>query len=257
MAILVRLRAMNKTERRQRYKKSLNVIPYFFTYLNAIFGFLSILKALDGYYITAAYYIMLAAFMDAIDGRLARALGSTSYFGMELDSLCDAISFCLAPTVLLYCWYPDPVLGLSKFALVVYLCLGLFRLARFNVTAEKQQSYFLGLPTPIAAFFVASLVLYDTWIATHWFKLILSKTILFSLVAFVAVLMVLPIKFYSFKRYKLSAPYDYVKLLIALLAFSLAVAFGYPLLFLFICLYIMTGIIKSLYDMFVQLSNKA
>src|SRR5581483_7627158 len=112
-----------------------------------------------------AYYIILAAFMDLIDGRLARALGSSSYFGMELDSLCDAISFCLAPSVLLYSWFPGPVVGWGTLSLVLYLCLGLSRLARFNLTAEKQQAAFIGLPTPIAAFFVSTLILSDTWIA--------------------------------------------------------------------------------------------
>lgn len=241
--MLMYLKAMT-TAKKRNYKKTLFIIPYLFTYLNAIFGFLCILKALDGDYYTAAYYIILAACMDSIDGRLARALGSASYFGMELDSLCDAISFCLAPGVLLYCWFPEDLGMFARLSLILYLCAGLYRLARFNVTQEKQQTYFIGLPTPIAAFFIASLILSHTWISTHIIKILLHKTFLFPIIAGIAFLMVSPIPFYSFKRYKLKLPFDYIKLLLGFALVTWMVLYGYPLLFFAIVAYILSGIVS-------------
>src|SRR5262245_15894422 len=85
-------------------KKNLFLIPFLFTFGNALCGFLSVIKTLDQEYTLAALFIVLAALMDLCDGRLARMFGSTSVLGMELDSLCDAISFCFAPAILLYSW---------------------------------------------------------------------------------------------------------------------------------------------------------
>lgn len=244
--MLISLKVLRNLSKK-RYKQSLFVIPYLFTYLNAIFGFLSILKAFEGDFITAAYYIILAALMDGCDGRLARALGSASYFGMELDSLCDAISFCLAPTILIYCWIPNTIALPGKLALAFYLCAGLARLAKFNTTTDKQQTDFIGLPTTIAAFFISSLVLYDSWIESHSWKLLLNKPVLFSVICFIAYLMVSSVRFYSFKKYKFNLPKDYPKLLIAVVLFSWAIAHGYPLLLILLSGYIIFCVIKSIF----------
>src|SRR5262245_44761503 len=85
-------------------KKKLFIIPFLFTFGNALCGFMSVIKTLDEEFMLAAFFILLAALMDLCDGRLARWFGSTSVLGMELDSLCDAISFCFAPAILLYSW---------------------------------------------------------------------------------------------------------------------------------------------------------
>src|SRR3989338_3074570 len=120
-------------ERMAQSSRHLKVlIPFFFTFGNVFFGFYSIIKTIEGDFIAAALCIMAAAIMDAIDGRLARFLGTAGDLGSELDSLCDAVSFCLAPSVLLYSWYLHDFghAGLFVPALVLYLCAGLFRLAR-------------------------------------------------------------------------------------------------------------------------------
>ena len=68
-------------------------------------GFLSILNAQIGNYEIACYYILIAAAFDSVDGKLARAIGISSNFGKEIDSLADMVSFCLAPSVLIYNLY--------------------------------------------------------------------------------------------------------------------------------------------------------
>lgn len=237
-----------REQSKRQYKKSLFVIPFFFTFLNAFFGFLSIINSLENNYIAAAYYILLAAFMDGFDGRLARALGSSSCFGMELDSLCDAISFCLAPTVLLYSWYPGEISMFGLSILGLYLCAGLARLARFNSSDKpsSQNGTFNGLPTTIAAFLIASIVLHAGWIATHPCKVLLYKQVLYGLVSFLALLMVSSIKFPAFKKYKISSPTDYAFFVCALIIFSCCLFRGYPLFLCMLTFYLLYGIIYSL-----------
>ena len=172
-------------------KKNLFLIPYFFTYMNAVFGLISILRALEGDYFASGGYILLAACMDAFDGRLARALGSSSYFGMELDSLCDAISFCLAPAVLLYSWHLGSIGFVGTAVLAFYLCAGLFRLARFNCKGSECVQTFTGLPTTAAAFFIASLVM---------FNIDVKNGFLFVFVVIISSLMVSSIGMPSFKK---------------------------------------------------------
>ncbi len=180
---------------KKKGKETLFIIPYFFTLANACFGFLSIISAFDKQFSLAAYCIMLAALMDLCDGRLARAFGSTSSIGMELDSLCDAVSFCLAPALLLYVWKINNISYFGITSLIVYLCAGLLRLARFNVLATtNKKENFVGLPTPLAAIFIAQLVLHFD---------LSSLSFLWSMIIGFSLLMVSNVTFLSFKKSKL------------------------------------------------------
>lgn len=242
--MLARLKII-KEKTKNKYKKSIVAIPSILTFLNAICGFLSIIKALEGKFTFAACYIILAVILDGLDGRIARRLSLSTEFGSELDSLCDAISFCLAPVILIYCWYPDNLGFLAKLSLVSYLCAGLGRLAKFNVTSKDQYKYFIGLPTTLAAFSVTSLILSYKWLSQNLWGIILTKQILFSLVFILAIFMISPIKFYSFKSYKLIYPADYIKLLLALITLVLLFIKGYPILFFAVVFYIVGNIVIS------------
>lgn len=185
---------------RESGKKRLFMIPFLFTFANACLGLLSILYALDDYYVVAAYLIIGAAFVDALDGRLARALGSTSSLGMELDSLCDAISFCLAPAILLYelYFYDDGLLAII--AVGIYLCAGLFRLAKFNITCDSQKNAFIGMPTPAGALLIALSVINYQWLmASSWRSVFTSSYLLMAFVGAIAFLMVSRVRFATFK----------------------------------------------------------
>lgn len=223
-------------------KNTLRALPFFFTFANAALGLLSILQALEASYVTAAYCILLAAFMDSCDGRIARALGLTSTIGMELDSLCDAISFCLAPAVLLYSFslHEFGMLGLA--AVTLYLCAGLFRLARFNTMSDCYQGFFLGLPTPIAAFVLICLVLYNDWLSESVIRIVLNKYLLVAIIISLAVLMVSSILFPSFK----TAPRDrkalYLKSIPLALIAGIAVCKGYPILGTLLLLYLASSL---------------
>ena len=229
------------------YKKSLFVIPFFFTFANAVLGLLSVCKALDSEFIAAAYCILLAAFLDGLDGRLARAFGSTSILGMELDSLSDAISFCLAPVVLLYSWEVQDFGTIGFIVLAIYLCSGLFRLAKFNTISTMQTNNFMGLPTPVAAFFLTCLVLYHEWIQESLAHFLLGKNVLIGLVIFMSFLMISTISFPSFKHNKFSKGVSFYALGAIMIAL-LFVTKDYPIMMILPVVYIFTGFSKGCYQ---------
>jgi CDP-diacylglycerol---serine O-phosphatidyltransferase len=185
-------------------KKNLFLIPFFFTFGNALCGFMSVIKTLDEEYMLAAFFILLAALMDLCDGRLARWFRSTSVLGMELDSLCDAISFCFAPAILLYSWSLYQLSYAGMIVLGLFLCAGLFRLARFNANSGIPTTSFVGLPTTFAAFFFANIIIYEKWLATSVFASVLRPDRLAFLVTVIALLMISSIKFPSIKYVKLT-----------------------------------------------------
>ncbi|RYZ87229.1 MAG: CDP-diacylglycerol--serine O-phosphatidyltransferase, partial [Proteobacteria bacterium] len=123
-------------------------------------GFYAIVQALKTNYMFAAYAIVAAAVFDLLDGRLARLTRSTSKFGAEYDSLCDLVSFGVAPGIMLFQWALNPFGRLGWVACFLFVTCGALRLARFNVQSTRvEKNYFQGLPIPMAAGIVASSIL--------------------------------------------------------------------------------------------------
>jgi len=146
-------------------KRGVYVLPSLFTTMGLFSGFYSLVASIQGNFELAAWAILAAAVFDMLDGRVARLLHAETEFGAEYDSLCDMLSFGVAPAVLVYLW---ALVNLgSDFhrlawlgAFFVVACAAL-RLARFNVKlTEQDKRYFQGLPTPGAALFIATAVLY-------------------------------------------------------------------------------------------------
>jgi len=136
------------------------VLPNLVTTGNMFCGFFAVIQAMKHNFLYAAYAIVVAAVFDLLDGRLARLTRSTSKFGAEYDSLCDLISFGMAPAILLYMWALQPFNRLGWMACFLYVACGAIRLARFNVQVNIiEKAYFQGLPIPMAAGIVASSVL--------------------------------------------------------------------------------------------------
>lgn len=134
------------------------------TILNIIFGTLSIIYVLAGDYKMAAILIIVAVIMDGMDGKIARKFDSTSDLGKELDSLCDLVSFGVAPAILLFAQILQSqfrMLGLL--AIILYVVCGALRLARFNIL--NISDYFLGIPITIAGLLMAMLSLLANWLS--------------------------------------------------------------------------------------------
>ncbi len=128
-------------------------IANFITCLNVLAGSLSIVFAFQGDYLWAAYSIAIAGIFDFLDGFAARLLQATSAIGKELDSLCDVISFGLAPSVMAF-HYMQAQGDYWCYTAFIMVAFSALRLAIFNLD-ERQTSSFIGLPTPANALFWA------------------------------------------------------------------------------------------------------
>jgi CDP-diacylglycerol--serine O-phosphatidyltransferase len=132
------------------------MLPNGATLMSLFFGIFSIVSASRGEFSRAVWCILVSGICDAIDGRVARATGTSSKFGAELDSLVDAIAFGLAPAMLMY----FAVLrhdGWDWVLVFLFAACAVMRLARFNVEqAGSAKKYFRGLPSPAAGGILAS-----------------------------------------------------------------------------------------------------
>jgi CDP-diacylglycerol--serine O-phosphatidyltransferase len=135
------------------------LIPNLVTLLALCAGLTAIRMAIDARYELAIAAILLAAVLDALDGRLARMLKATSRFGAELDSLADFVNFGVAPAVILYVWAFAAVPSLGWLAALVFALCTALRLARFNTELDEVQprwrtAYSTGVPAPAGAIVV-------------------------------------------------------------------------------------------------------
>jgi CDP-diacylglycerol--serine O-phosphatidyltransferase len=170
--------------------------PSLFTTANICCGFGSVLVAFRGEFTLAAALIAVSIVLDVLDGAVARAVGATSPFGVQLDSMADLISFGVAPAVLVHTWVlgDSPALG-WVFAFLWLTCAA-FRLARFNVTVDPlaDKRYFVGLPSPGAAGVpVATVFALDDVAVGPWIWLPLAVAVV------PAVLMTTSVRFRSFR----------------------------------------------------------
>ncbi len=138
-----------------------SIVPNLLTLLNVFMGFNSLIFASSGEYFKAGLCVLFAAVFDMLDGMVARLLKASSELGAQLDSLCDAVSFGVAPSFILYkmYFYQFGEIGIL-FASLPALC-GVTRLARFNIQMSgfEDKLYFTGLPIPAGALTILSYVL--------------------------------------------------------------------------------------------------
>lgn len=135
-------------------------LPNSFTILALCFGMTALLYADHGNIVAAIASVLVAAVLDACDGRVARATGSASQFGAELDSLSDVLCFGAAPAFIMYKWGLGSTGSMGWIACLSFASACALRLARFNVTAADpsrpawMKGYFQGIPAPGGAFLV-------------------------------------------------------------------------------------------------------
>ena len=143
-------------QQRRKFARPIVLLPNGFTLLNLFFGMFAIVAASRGNYQGAAMYVVFGGVSDALDGRIARATRSGSRFGAELDSLVDAITFGLAPALLMFFAVFNQHGWEWVFCFVFTMC-AVIRLARFNVEqAGRAKAYFNGLPSPMAGMTLAT-----------------------------------------------------------------------------------------------------
>jgi CDP-diacylglycerol--serine O-phosphatidyltransferase len=130
------------------------IIPNMITIIAICAGLSGIRLAYDGRFETAVIMVLIAASLDAVDGRVARMLKASSKFGEQLDSLADIVNFGVAPGLVLYAYLLDKAHTFGWIAALVFAIACALRLARFNVALEDQNrpawegDYFVGVPAP-------------------------------------------------------------------------------------------------------------
>ena len=134
-------------------KKTRYLLPNILTLAGVCLGISSIKFSIDGNFSLAVIFILFAAILDALDGRVARLIKGTSEFGKELDSLTDFVSFGIAPVFILYFWELKNYGKLGWAITLIYSVCCVLRLARFNLTKINSQeiwknNYFEGIPSP-------------------------------------------------------------------------------------------------------------
>jgi len=142
---------------RQQLQRGLIILPSAFTLANLFFGFYAIVATTRGDFEWAGWFVVWAAVLDMLDGRIARFTRTGSAFGAELDSLVDAISFGVAPAFITYSLFFDDVVGWSWILPFTYVTAVVVRLARFNVEqGGEAKKHFHGLPSPTAGMILAA-----------------------------------------------------------------------------------------------------
>lgn len=144
--------------------KNYFAIADIFSLLNASFGFLAIIMVLQGELIISAKFILISVIFDSVDGWVARKTNRVDKlgFGKNMDSLCDAISFGVAPGIFLYsATLSYDIRYINILVSLLILTCGIMRLSRFNILSESQsqQDNFVGLPIPAIAVVLASFYL--------------------------------------------------------------------------------------------------
>ena len=208
-----------KSDRPQRFKRGVFLLPSLFTVANLFCGYASVIHSTRGDFDTAALLIGFAMVLDTLDGFFARLTNSSTDFGIQLDSLADVVSFGMAPAVLAFSWGLWPLGRLGWAAGFIYVTAAAMRLARFNIqtTAVTDKRYFVGMPSPPAAGVIAATVyLYPTGLSDY-------RTALpaLAMVLVPAFLMVSTIRFRSIKAINMGWRRSYLGLFLAAVGIAL------------------------------------
>ena len=224
----------------------MHLLPSLFTVGNIFCGYVSIVRATMGEYELAALLILIAAVLDALDGRVARITGTSSEFGLQFDSIADVISFGVAPAVLSFSW------SLSTFGRVgwtvsfIFVICGAMRLARFNIqTTHQDRRFFVGMPIPAAACIVATTI-YAHPEAPDAESDPLIGVMLLLLVLLVSFLMVSRLRYRSFKDLDLRSRRSYKYLLIPAALLGIAALHPQVVMMLAGFVYLLSGMLPRL-----------
>lgn len=236
------------------------IVPGFFTMANMFCGFLASILAAQGAmetamadsvtvaaqakFVQAAWLIIAAAVLDALDGKLARLTESSSEFGVQYDSMADVISFGLAPSLLAYLVFFHNWGTIGIIASFMPLVFGSIRLARFNVKLDGfDKAYFEGIPIPAAATVIATFVVFNFELYEYlrWSK------VFFTLILIVSLLMISNIRYEKMPNFTLKeGRHNRRMIYLTIVAVSLVVLFPQEAFFPLSIAYIGSGIGRHL-----------
>ena len=204
-------------------KRGIYLLPNLFTTAALFSGFFAIVSAMNGQFEAAAIAIFVSMVFDGLDGRVARLMNAQSKFGAEYDSLADMVSFGVAPALVVFSW---GVSELGKFGWAVafiYVSCAALRLARFNTQIDTaDKNFFTGLASPAAAAVMAG----GVWVSAQegWGAQELPielAAIAGLLMAVIGMLMIVNVRYNSFKGIDFKGRVPFVVMILVVLAFGL------------------------------------
>jgi len=250
---------------RRRPSRGMYVLPSVFTAGNIALGFYALTQAVQGMlgrdecFNRAALAIGIAVACDGLDGLVARATGTTSDFGKELDSLADVITFGVAPAMLAYVWgfrnlWAASVEDESKFVILglvvcfLFLICGACRLARFNISINPQprnpgrpgKKFFVGMPIPAGAGVIASVIQFEQGSPIHDPR---AAVVWLLLIAGTGFLMVSNWRFWSGKEITSGGRQPFQVVVLLALGLALTIVFHRWALILIALGYLVSGVI--------------
>jgi CDP-diacylglycerol--serine O-phosphatidyltransferase len=206
------------------------LIPNIFTLVGLCAGLTAIRMGIESRWDLAVAALVFAAFLDGIDGRVARLLKASSRFGAELDSLADFVNFGVAPAIIMFNWALEDLHSLGWIAVLVFAVCSALRLARFNVALDRtdlpawKSNYFVGVPAPAGAL-VLLLPIYAQDLGLHLPRL---TPLVFFYTLGIALLMVSNVPTFSAKLIGQKIAREYVPPVFVAAALFMALLLTYP-----------------------------
>lgn len=242
---------MDQDEKKRH--KGVYLLPNALTTGAMFAGFFSIISGINGHYSAAVIAVIVAGFLDGLDGRVARLTNTQSAFGVQYDSLSDLISFGLAPSLLAFNWSLasmseiSPLAGkLGWLAAFLFAACAALRLARFNTqVGVEDKGYFQGLASPAAA---------GTLVATIWFfvdqgvagdNAFVRWVIWFETIA-LGLLMFSKVRYFSGKSWPMGDRVPLYMLLLLVLIFVLLAIDPPTVLMLIGLVYVIAGLVMTI-----------
>ena len=221
-------------------KKTRYLLPNILTLAGVCLGISSIKFAIDGNYSLSVIFILVAAILDTLDGRIARLIKGTSDFGKELDSLTDFVSFGIAPVFILYFWELNNYGKLGWAITLMYAVCCVLRLARFNLTKIEEtqdwkHNFFEGIPSPAGGLLILMPLIYELTNLNFGFNV---KNITPYFTVIIAILLVSKIPTLALKKISISSKATVFLLLgvgiifIALLFYTLETLLAFGVVYL-------------------------
>ena len=221
-------------------------LPHLLTIGNLFCGFLALHYIFRGSFVPAAWLIVLGAVFDKMDGKIARAMGRDSQFGIEFDSIVDICTFGVAPAAMIYHSHLHSPWGLGL--AFVYLLCGALRLARFNVLSlsGEKGDYYMGVPIPMAAICLTQYVVFTerAWENAH------AAQLAVPLVLLLAGLMVSSFDYDSMPDFRGTGFSERFKQAYFLLGTGLIIYSAEDFFFLLMMAYILSGIYRWVVGLF-------
>lgn len=224
--------------------RGIYILPNLFTTASLFTGFLAMILAVQGDLDKCAMAILFSAFMDGLDGKVARLTNTASEFGVQYDSLADLVAFGVAPAFMVWIWVLHDYGRLGIGVGFLFVACTALRLARFNVsTAVTSKRFFIGLPSPAAGCSLALIALFVPYLPDWMHKAVPGAVLGATFV--VALLMVSRVRYFSFKEYGFLRTHPFKSMVTALLLFVLVLAEPRLLGFIICVAYLLSGLIYS------------